>query len=568
MTQRPTTVDHDRPDVVIFLADDMGYSDLGCYGGEIDTPALDALAASGVRMSQFYNTARCSPSRASLLTGLHPHQTGIGILTHDDGPQGYPGDLNDRCTTIAEVARGAGYGTYLSGKWHVAHDLSRPNHAWPRQRGFDHWFGVQGGAASYWDPQRLWDDDEPITEFPDDFYLTDEIGRRAVGFVERHHRERAEDPMLLHVTFTAPHWPLHAPEEVVAPYRERYRRGWDALRAERHQRLIDSGLLDQQWPDSGRDAAVPAWDETGDQEWQAERMAVYAAQVTLLDRAVGEVVEALRRTGRLENTMIIMLSDNGGCAEEFPPGWTDELPGRHGHIPSATAAGERIRFGNSPDNVPGGRTTYASYGRPWANLSTTPFRLFKHWAHEGGIATPLIVRWPGVLPEGAVDHQPGQLPDIMATVLDATGAAYPDARDGVAIPPCEGTSLLPGWRGEPVPERELYVEHEGNQAIRRGRWKLTREHGGPWELYDLGVDRAETHDLAAEQPERVEALAASWQRWADRCGVLDRDQVEQVTPTKAHSNHHYASARPPGDGWIEAADGRPLVEEEAMTRSR
>ncbi len=515
----------ERPDIVIILADDLGYSDIGSYGSEIDTPHLDALAAGGVRMSQFYNTARCSPSRASLLTGLHPHQTGIGVLTRDDGPGGYRGTLSTDCATMAEVVGAAGYATAMAGKWHLTGQMKAPDDSWPTRRGFDRHYGIIAGGSSYYQPVTLTEDEQPV-EVDDDYYLTTALGDRAAGFISDHAARRAEQPLFLYLAVTAPHWPLHAPEDVVERYLDRYRAGWDRLREERRARQVASGLIDDGWPLTDRDRDVPAWDDTADQDWQARRMAVYAAQVELLDDAVGRVVEAQRAAGRLDNTMIIFLSDNGGCAEEMVPGYIDELPRPPLHSPAVTRSGERVRCGNGPEIIPGGPDTYTSYGKPWANLSNTPFREYKHWVHEGGIATPLIAHWPSGLPSGVTVHTPHQLPDLMATVLEITGAAYPTERGPYPVPPAEGTSMLPAWRSEAAEDdHDLYWEHEGNSAIRRGRWKLVRKHAQPWELYDLAADRSELLDRAADHPALVEELAVNYQKWADRCGVQPRDQV-------------------------------------------
>ncbi|HEY9291380.1 MAG TPA: sulfatase-like hydrolase/transferase, partial [Microlunatus sp.] len=393
-----------RPNVVLIMADDMGYSDLGCYGSEIRTPHLDGLAADGVRMSQFYNTARCSPARASLLTGLHPHQTGIGVLTHDDGPGGYPGTINDRCVTIAEVLGDHGYATAMRGKWHLTGRVHEPSDAWPTRRGFESFYGIVAGAGSYYQPVTLTRGEEPAEPPDDDFYLTSRLGDEAAGFIRDHDLADPDKPFFLYLPFTAPHWPLHAPEEMIKTYRGVFDDGWDELRERRHQRLIDLELINDKWPLSERDSEVVAWDEVADRDWQARRMETYAAQVELMDAAIGTVLDELRRTGRFDNTLIMFLSDNGGCAEEIPPGWVDELPNPPLHTRPRTSTGERVRRGNDSTVRPGGPATYASYGKPWANLSNTPFREYKHWVHEGGIATPFIAHWPiGELRSG-VDH--------------------------------------------------------------------------------------------------------------------------------------------------------------------
>lgn len=521
-----------KPNVVVILVDDMGYSDIGCYGGEIPTPNLDRLAAGGVRMSQFYNTARCSPSRASLLTGLHPHQTGIGILTEDQRPYGYPGTINDRCATMAEVLREGGYATYMSGKWHLCGQMLEPNDAWPTRRGFDQFFGTIVGAGNYWNPNTLTRDERPFTdeEMGPDFFYTDAIGAAAADFITTHAAGDSRDrPFFLYTAFTAPHWPLHAPEAEIEAMRGRYAEGWDVLRARRNNRQVELGLLESAWALSDRDPDVKPWTDTPDHEWEQRRMEVYAAQVHQMDAAVGRVVAALEAAGQLDNTVLIFLSDNGGCAENLGPAWTDELADLPLHLPRATRDGRRVFRGNTPSVLPGAEDTYASYGTAWANLSNTPFREYKHWVHEGGIATPLIAHWPGgSLQAGAIRHEPYQLPDILATVLELTGVEHPSTRGADVLPP-EGASMLGVWRGEQqdpgAAQRFLYWEHEGNAAVRQGNWKLVRKYPQDWELYDLSTDRTELHDVSASHPELVARLAAAYQEWADRCGVVPRERI-------------------------------------------
>ncbi|MGA8112495.1 MAG: arylsulfatase [Actinocatenispora sp.] len=521
----------DQPDVVLVLADDMGFSDIGCYGGEVDTPNLDRLAASGVRMSQFYNTARCSPSRASLLTGLHPHQTGIGILNYDDAPDGYPGSLNDSCVTLAEVLGAAGYRTYLSGKWHLASDLENPNDAWPTRRGFQHFYGSLEGAGSYYHPRTLMRGERNIEDeaLDPDFFYTDAISDNAARFVRDHHHATADDPLFLYLAYTAPHWPLHAHPTDIERYAGRFDSGWDVLRGQRMRRLTASGLIERGWACSDRDPAVPAWEETGDHEWQATRMATYAAQIDRMDQGIGRVLTALEETGRLDDTIFLFLSDNGGCAEEMPPESVREFITGFVAFRDTTRAGAPVRPGNTPDIEPGPEDTYSTYGRAWANLSNTPFREYKHWVHEGGIATPLIAHWPRGLGTGdRIVHHPYQLPDVMATVLAATGARYPTEYQGRSVLPPEGHSMLGSWRGGPAEPHTLYWEHEGNAAIRRGRFKLVRKYPGDWELYDIDADRTELHDVAAEHPDVVAELSGAYRNWAQRCGVLPREEVLEL----------------------------------------
>jgi arylsulfatase len=496
-----------RPNVIVILADDMGYSDIGCFGGEIATPNIDRIGREGVRFSHFYNTARCSPSRASLLTGRHPHETGIGILTDDERPTGYAGSLDPRFPTLAERFSAEGYATCLSGKWHLSNTPDKPDGSWPTRRGFDEFYGIMPGADDYFHPRALWRGEErqaPPTEAG--YYFTDAISDHAASFVSDH---AGRDPFFLYLAYTAPHWPLHAPEETVEHYAHTFDEGWDALRPRRLERLVAEGILPAATELTERDPSQPAWDDVADPAWESRRMAVYAAQVEHMDRGVGRVLDALDAAGIADDTIVLFLSDNGACAEEMPP--PDAVHFRE-RQPSATPDGRPIEIGNEPSIVPGPDSVFASYGPAWANLSNSPFRLYKRWVHEGGISTPLLARWPNGLGPGRIVHEPYQLTDVTPTLLEATGM------DPVEGP---GVSMLPVARGErPHDEHTLVWEHIGNAAIRRGRWKLVREALQDWELYDIVADRSELHDRAAEQPELVADLAAAWQQWADSVGEL------------------------------------------------
>jgi arylsulfatase len=520
-----------RPNVVLVLVDDMGFSDVGCYGGEIDTPNIDRLARAGVRFSQFYNTARCSPSRASLLTGLHPHQTGIGILTNDDRPRGYAGTINERCVTLAEVLKAAGYATCLSGKWHLASEMRVPNDAWPTRRGFDRFFGTLTGCGSFFQPGTLTRGEENVEHeaLDPDFYYTDRISDEACAFIREMCATRPDEPFFLYTAFTAPHWPLHAREEDVAKYRGAFDAGWDVLRERRMARLNELGILDDSASLSERDSSQPAWNDAEYKQWQLRRMEVYAAQIDRMDKGVGRILAALEEGGALDDTLVIFLSDNGASDEALPLVKLERFKGRLDILRVRTRDGREVRIGNEPHIAPGPEDTYASYGRAWANLSNTPFRYYKRWVHEGGIATPFIVHWPGGrLAAGRVVRAPFQLTDVMPTILEATGAGYPSRYKGREITPLEGRSLMPALRGKHSPDGTLYWEHTGNAAIRRGPWKLVRDYPQPWELYDLSRDRAELRDLAAQHPELVVELALEWQAWADRVGVLPWDTTLDI----------------------------------------
>ena len=503
-----------RPNIIVILSDDMGFSDLGCYGSEIETPNLDRLAKGGIRFTQFYNTARCCPTRASLLTGLYPHQAGVGHMVGDYGVPGYRGDLNRSSVTIAEALRPSGYRTAMVGKWHVT-PIGTSKHNWPLQRGFDRFYGTIAGGGNYFNPATLTRNNEPIEPDRKDFYYTDALSDYAAQTV----RDFAggEQPYFMYLAYTGAHWPLHAKPHDIEKYKNRYRGGWDELRARRHKRMVEMGLVDKRWPLTPRDAAAPAWKDAPHKEWEARRMAVYAAMVDSLDQGIGRVMKAVRDTGTQDDTLVLFLQDNGACAEEFPA-----TGARTKTAPRTTRDGRPVRSGNNPEIMPGPEDTFQSYGVPWANAGNTPFRLYKHWVHEGGIATPLIAHWPsGIRKTGAITNQPGHLIDIMATCVDATGAKYPEEYQGNRITPLEGKSLLPVFQGaQREGHRAIYWEHEGNRAIRAGKWKLVSRHPGNWELYDLQADRTEMNDLASRNASKAAELERAYNAWAKRANVV------------------------------------------------
>jgi arylsulfatase len=492
-----------RPNVVLIMADDMGYSDIGCFGSEIATPNLDRLAAGGLRMTQFYNTARCCPTRASLLTGLYSHQAGIGLMVGDFGTPGYRGFLSDQCATIAEVLTPAGYHPLMSGKWHVGEQ--HPH--WPMDRGFEHYWGLISGASNYFkiDPERtLANENEKITTPPGPFYLTDAITDHAVKYVDEYGKK--PEPFFLYLAYTAPHWPLHAPAETIEKHRGKYKFGWDALRERRHRRQIELGIVDARWPLTPRDEKAPAWENAEDKDLLDLKMAVYAAQIEKLDDGVGRVMAKLKELGIEQNTLVIFLADNGGCAEA-------------------------VNRGANKDAPPGGPDSFMSYGLPWANASNTPFRLYKHWVHEGGIATPFIAYWPAVIRPGQLNTSDvGHAIDLSATIYDVAGATYPKERGGKQLTPIEGKSLLPILKGgHAAGPRTLFWEHEGHRAVRQGDWKLVAREDDHWELYNLVNDRTETSDLAAKNPDKVKELRTLWEEWATRANVLDKGKRPRKT---------------------------------------
>jgi len=511
-----------RPNIIVILADDMGFSDLGCYGGEVSTPNIDRLAGSGVRFTHFRNTARCCPSRTSLLTGLYAHQAGVGHMVNPrPGLPGYQGDLNNSCVTVAQVLQKSGYQTMMAGKWHVT-PPTQDKRNWPLQRGFDKYYGIIAGAASYFQPLTLTRDNTPIEAEGKDFYLTDAIGQNSCHYIEE--AAGKDKPFFLYTAFTAPHWPLHAFEKDIAKYKGRYSAGWDALREERHKRQVKMGLVDAKWGVTPRDEDVPAWTDAPDKEWYQRRMEVYAAQIDRMDQNIGRMLDTLKKTGQEENTLIMLLADNGGCAEE------QAIGKRYANAPAKTADGRDVRFGNMKNVMPGADDTFASYGIAWANASNTPFRRYKHWVHEGGIASPLIVHWPkGIRKPGTITHENGHVIDIMATCVDVAGAPYPKTLDGNAIIPYEGRSLVPAFSGRKVARTDaIYWEHEGNRAVVDGKYKAVSRYPGKWELYDLAADRCEMRDLSGSDPARLAEMTARYDAWARRCNVLPWEQVTKI----------------------------------------
>lgn len=540
-----------RPNVLVILADDMGYSDLGCYGGVINTPELDALAENGLRYTQFYNTARSCPSRASLLTGLDPHQAGIGFMVGEMETKGYKGQLNNECVTMADVMKGAGYQTFGVGKWHVAHfptsEDQKDQSAWPLHRGFDHYYGSFANG-SYFDPHVLMRDDVLITPDndpgyqTDNYYYTNAIGDNAIKYLQSKDDSK---PFYMYVAFGAAHWPLQALPEDIAQYKGAFDKGWDALRAEILENMKAKGIISKD-AELTHDRMVKPWDKIEQKEFESRCMEVYAAMVSCMDRNIGRIVDQLEASGDLDNTLVLYLQDNGGCAEsagkevaaprpipnkggDYSPMGRDEVQfdGRY----YKTREGKPVIEGYGV--MPGSAETFIGYGTPWANVSNTPLRMYKHFIHEGGISTPLIAHWPaGIKARGELRRQPGQLMDIMATCIDVSNADYPKEKNGVAIQPCEGESLVSSFATADLvnPNRKLFWEHQGNRAVRFGDWKAVYRHTSKvgtnmdpdiskWELYNIVEDRTELNDLAKEKPEMVKQMVDAWEEYAVRCRV-------------------------------------------------
>ncbi len=521
-----------RPNIVLILADDMGYSDIGCYGSEIRTPNIDRLAARGMRFSQAYNCARCCPTRASLLTGLYPHQAGVGWMIQNLPHRGYQGYLRDDCVTLGEVLGEAGYRTGLAGKWHVGGlfrrvpeardtwDLNDPKRPIPTHRGFQRFFGNPAGGGSYFNIMPLVDQDS-IIDTPEGFYATDNYTDAAIRMIDEAHAD--DTPFFVHLCYTAPHWPLHAWPEDIERYRGKYCNGWDALRTARHEELKGTGILSRDWDISPRDDQSRPWESVELKDWEDARMAVYAAQVDRMDQNIGRLVARLEQLGILDDTLILFLSDNGGCAELLKEN------GRRESEPKFTRDGRPVVTGNIPGVEPGGPETFMSYDLPWANASNTPFRLFKHWVHEGGISTPLIAHWPRGIAPGGLNHEPLHVIDIAATIMDVAQAKYPRQYNGRAVQELQGESFASALEGRQWSRsRPMFWEHEGNRAVRAGQWKLVNGRPGGWELYDMSRDRTELHDLADREPGRVRQMAAQYDEYAATCDVLPWEQVQQM----------------------------------------
>ena len=519
-----------------------GFSDTGCYGGEIETPNLNHLAAEGLRFTDFHNTARCCPSRASLLTGLYPHQAGVGRMTFraDDLP-GYQGQLRQDTPTIAEVLKAAGYQTAMAGKWHISLTEEGPNHlkylnnqlirktfadvnSYPIHRGFEHYFGIIWGVANYFDPFSLVNGEEAVQSVPKDFYLTDAIADHAIEYLRDF--KQSPKPFFMYVAFTSPHWPLHARPEEIAKYKDTYQAGWDAIRETRYKRQVEMGLFN---PDKAvltpRAELERPWSSVEHKDFMASLMTAHAAMVDRMDQNIGRILETLRANGQMDNTLIFFLSDNGA---------SPEVPGSGGFDRSTeTRDGRHIMYRREMErkNIPAGpQTTYASIGPMWANAANTPFRYWKAQTYEGGICTPLIVHWPAVIHgHGEFRREPGHVIDLMATILDVTHSPFPNTFDNRPTTPPEGRSLLPAFADNPIGRDALFWEHEGNLAVRVGNWKAVNSMagGGRWEIYNLNEDRTEMRDLSVREPLRLSSLISTWESWAKRADVVPAPPLPQ-----------------------------------------
>ncbi|MDA8909184.1 arylsulfatase [bacterium] len=514
-----------KPNILYILADDLGFSDLGCFGGEIKTPVLDSLAAGGVRLTQFYNTGRCCPSRAALLTGQYPHRVGLGHMTTNDlGRPGYRGIISDDAQTIAGTLAPAGYRSFIAGKWHLGTDD-------PTKHGFEEFYGTLVSAKRFFDPDHLirLPEGREARQYPEgEFYATDAVTDHALDFIHLA-RETPEQPWFLYLAYHAPHFPLHAPKEEIAKYADRYLGGWDKLREERLVTMKKLKIVPEEtklsprstWQNYGETetGTNPAWDSLPEDRRLdlARRMAIYAAMVDRMDQQLGRVIDDLRRAGELDNTLIVFTSDNGACFEWDPMGF-DIVSSNQNILHTADQLDEM--------GAPG---TFHSVGSGWANAGNTPWRMYKHFNHEGGIASPGIVHWPAGLnvEPGSINHHPAHLIDLMPTAIAAAGGTYTGKL------PLPGVDLIAQLENEGGDERTLFFEHQGNRAVRSGKWKLVAFDDQAWELYNFSNDRTELNNLAAQYPEKVEAMNAAWEKWGAE---------NQVTPLPADLGVNYLKA--------------------------
>jgi len=533
-----------RPNIIVILADDLGYSDLGCYGGEIQTPNLDYLAFNGIRFSAFYNTSRCCPTRASLLTGLYNQQAGIGEMTTDRNLPGYRGHLTNNTVTIAEVLKGAGYHTGMTGKWHVSNTIEQPTSAeqvkwlnhqvvhplfspaeqYPTSRGFEKYFGNIFGVVDFFDPFSLVNGKEPVTDVPSGYYHTNAINDTAAAYIRAFSKD--EKPFFLYVAQTAPHWPLHALPEDIKKYENTYKEGWDAIREARYKKMISLGLINSATTRlSPRINNELTWQNNKDSVWDARAMAVHAAMVDRMDQGIGSIINTLKETGELDNTIIMFLSDNGASPEDcarFGPGF--DRPGE-------TRDGRKIIYPVNKDVLPGPQTTFASIGERWANVANTPYRYAKVESYEGGVRTPCIAFWPKGIkaPTGSITKHRGHVMDLMATFVEVSGATYPARFDSRVISPTSGSSLSAAFQAKSsVDNKTMYNEHFKARYIKDANWKLvSTSKDTTWHLYRIREDESELNDLSAQYSDIVKKMASDWMKWANNSNVYPKPVVRQ-----------------------------------------
>ncbi|MEJ5995695.1 arylsulfatase [Pedobacter sp. Du54] len=504
-----------KPNIILILADDMGYSDIGCFGSEIQTPNLDEMAAKGLKMTQFYNASRCCPTRASLLTGLYQHQTGVGDMVNTRKEPAYQGYLNQNCVTIAEALKPFGYQTFMAGKWHVG---QAPEH-WPTKRGFDRYFGLIDGAGSYFGPypyrpkQKLTIalDDKEFTSLNlnENYYSTNAYTDYALQFIEEN--DKTKKPFFLYLAYQTPHWPLQALPKDIAKYKGRYMQGWDKLRLARFKKMQETGIIPKSIKLSPRDSNLPEWNSLTQEEkinWD-DKMAVYAAMIDCMDQNIGKIRKKLKELGQDKNTVLMFLSDNGASSETINP---------NGFLPEIFRSSKKLASDPS---------SFTAYGFEGANVSNTPFRLFKHWEYEGGTSTPFIAYGPEFIKPGTTSSKPAHIIDIMSTCLNLAGAKYPSTYKEQKIKQTVGVSLVPLFKGQNWSGHEaLFFEHEGNRAVRQGNWKLVSNYpDNEWHLFNMANDRTELHDLSKAQPRKVQEMIILYENWAQKADVISFDKL-------------------------------------------
>lgn len=505
-----------KPNIILILVDDLGFSDIGAYGSEISTPNLDKMAKNGQRFTHFYNTSRCCPTRSSLQTGVYNHQAGVGFMNGNLGVPSYQGYLNKNVITIAEGLKTQGYTTLMSGKWHIGNTPEQ----WPAARGYDKSFALIGGTSNFFYPHpfklRETDffvlNDKKLDNYttekkPDDYYLTDDITKYALQFLDETQKDKK--PFFLFTAYNAPHFPLQARKEDIEKYRGKYLKGWDVVRSERYKKLVDYGIIKPEWKLSPRDSLIPAWNQlraTEKEAWDL-KMAVFAAMVERVDYSIGRLLTKLEELGVDKNTYIFFLSDNGASHEYAFPFWK-QTPEVASYVKPLTA--------ENPES-------FVTYEYNWANVSNTPFRAFKHWEYEGGISTPFIAYAPGKIQANSLFHTPAHVIDLQPTLFDLAGVKYPKTYKGNPLISQEGISFKPAleskeWKGHEV----IYWEHEGNRAVRKGDWKIVSFYPeNRWELYNVKADRTELNNVVVSNPEKLNELAALYETWAKRAGVVD-----------------------------------------------
>lgn len=518
----------ERPNIMLIVVDDLGFSDLGCYGGEINTPNIDALANNGLRFTQFYNGSRSCPSRASLLTGLYPHQAGI---------TGMGQSINNKCVTIPEVLKPAGYSTAMTGKWHLSQTQARSSHAeqmqwlanrvdygpfaplasYPCNRGFDEHYGIIWGVANFFDPFSLVHNEERIASVPDDFYLTDFVTDKSVMLIDS--LSKVDKPFFMYVAHPAPHWPLHAKPEDIAKYKGKYDAGWDVIQRQRYDKMVELGLIDPAKVPYPRNESGRSWSAEPNKAWEAAHMEVHAAMIDCVDQGIGEIIDKLKETGEYDNTIIFFLSDNGASSERYADPGFDR--------PSLMRNGETILY-PAAKAMPGTQNVYGYIGNGWAGAINTPFRYWKSESFHGGNATPFIIHWPAGLKTqpGEIIHKPGHVIDMMPTCIELANATYPTTYKGVTITPAESNGIKAIIDGEAFNRTEpMFWEHEGGRAVRLGDWKLVSLKNANWQLFDLANDLSETRNVAVEYPDKVKELKALWNTWARKMGLNVTDDI-------------------------------------------